>query len=64
MKVWFKYGLYWGLSMLIFLGIFFPVVDGTFSITKVVIGIPVFTTFGLLWGYFMFGRKNNKTLQQ
>ena len=64
MKNWIKYGLFWGLFMLIGMTILFPLIDGTFSITRFLIGIPVFTIFGLLWGYLLFRKKTNKKIAE
>lgn len=60
MKRWIKYGLYSGLSMLFAMGIFFPLLDGSFSAIRLLTGLPVFAIFGLLWGYFMFGKQTTK----
>jgi len=64
MKNWIKYGLFWGLCMLIGMTILFPLIDGNFSITKVLIGIPVFVGFGLLWGYLLFRKQTNKKITE
>ncbi len=62
MKKWIKYGLIWALCMLTGMGVVFPLLDGTFSAMKLLIALPIFLAFGLLWGYFMFGRKTAKKI--
>ena len=64
MKRWVRYGLFFGLCMLTGIMIIFPLIDGTFSITKLFIGIPVFTLFGLLWGYLLFRKQTNKKIAE
>jgi len=64
MKRWVRYGLFFGLCMLIGMMIIFPLIDGTFSITKLLIAIPIFTIFGLLWGYLLFRKQTNKKIAE
>ncbi|MFD2601082.1 MULTISPECIES: hypothetical protein [Flavobacterium] len=60
MKKWVKYGLLQGALMAFGLAIAFPILDGTFSTTNLVIGIPVFILSGLVWGYLMLGKQPKK----
>ena len=60
MKTWIKQGLIQAFRMLVVMGIVFPLVDNSFSVIRLLTGIPVFIGVGLLWGYFIFGRKTTK----
>ncbi len=62
MKKWVKQSLIQAFWMLMVLGVVFPLIDDTFSVTKLIIAIPVFVAFGLLWGYFMYGRNTTKKI--
>lgn len=55
MKLWVKQGLGWGLSMFIFMNIIFPLIDGDFGVLDIIIGIPLWTVAGLIFGYTVFG---------
>jgi hypothetical protein len=62
---WRYVGLRWGLFMYVFMTILFPLIDGE-GITqkKILIGIPVWTIAGLLFGLTMKaigGKKKNET---
>ena len=64
MKKWVKQSLIQAFWMLMVLGVVFPFIDGTFSVTKMIIALPVFIVFGLLWGYFMYGRNTTKKITE
>ena len=61
MKDWVRQGLGWGLCMFIFMNIIFPLIDGDFGVLDIVIGIPLWTVAGLIFGYAVFGWGNSKT---
>jgi len=51
-KNWVKFGLGWGLFMLFMLNVIFPLLDGGgISWQKILIGLPVWLAFGLIFGY-------------
>lgn len=52
MKSWIKFGLIWGVFMFLMMNIVFPLIDGNgLDIKRVLIGIPVWIVFGLIFGY-------------
>lgn len=55
MKLWVKQGLIWGLSMFLIMDIILPLAEGDFSILDIIIGIPLWTIGGLIFGYAVFG---------
>jgi len=63
MKKWIKYGLLWGLWMLLCINIILPLVEKDFNWTNVLIGLPIWTTAGLAFGYFMFGKTIKNTIK-
>lgn len=57
MKKWQKVGLIWGLSMFIFMCFVWPLISGEeITLKKILIGIPIWTIAGLLFGY---SQRNN-----
>jgi len=52
MKSWIKFGLFWGVFMAIFINVLFPLMDGTaINPMKLLVSIPVWLLFGLVFGY-------------
>ena len=52
MKSWIKFGLFWGVFMAIFINVLFPLMDGTaINSMKLLVSIPVWVLFGLVFGY-------------
>lgn len=52
MKPWIKFGLFWGLFMVLAIHIVFPLLDGTaIDPIKLLVSIPVWLVFGLIFGY-------------
>lgn len=52
MKSWVKFGLFWGLFMAVVLNVLFPLFDGTaIQPMKLLVSIPVWLMFGLIFGY-------------
>ncbi|APG65361.1 hypothetical protein LPB136_08350 [Tenacibaculum todarodis] len=57
MKKWQKVGLVWGLSMFIFMSFVWPLISGEeITLKKILIGIPIWTIAGFLFGY---SQRNN-----
>ena len=51
-KSWVKFGLGWGLFMLFMLNVVFPLLDGSgLSWQRILVAIPVWLAFGLIFGY-------------
>ena len=49
---WWIHGLLWGLFMYVVLIVLFPLFDGSgITLSKLLIGIPVWLSAGLLYGY-------------
>ncbi|MCO6146763.1 hypothetical protein [Flavobacterium sp. NRK1] len=64
MKKWVKQSFVQAFWVLMVLGVVFPLIDDTFSVTKLIIAIPVFIVFGLLLDYFMYGRDTTKKITE
>lgn len=61
MKSWVKFGLFWGLFMAIVLNVLFPLFDGTaIQPMKLLVSIPVWLVFGLIFGYVSRKRQPKK----
>jgi hypothetical protein len=51
---WVRQGLFWGLFMYVFTTLMFPLIDGEgITLRKTLIGIPIWTIGGLVFGYTM-----------
>lgn len=60
MKSWMKFGLIWGVVMFIILNIIFPLVDGEkIIVKKLLLFLPLWLVFGLIFGYISQSRKKN-----
>ncbi|MCR5862922.1 hypothetical protein LRS05_12600 [Flavobacterium sp. J372] len=58
MKSWMKFGLIWGVVMFIILNIIFPLVDGEkIIVKKLLLFLPLWLVFGLIFGYISQSRK-------
>lgn len=52
MKSWMKFGLIWGLFMCFIMNVALPLWDNEkLILPKILIGIPVWLVFGLIFGY-------------
>lgn len=52
MKDWMKFGLFWGIFMVLVLNVLFPLFDGEpIQPMKLLVSIPVWLVFGLIFGY-------------
>ena len=64
MKNWIKFGLIWGVFMLLIINVGFPVYDGDkLDITRMVVSFPVWIIFGLIFGYVSRSRKSGPNKQ-
>ena len=61
MKSWVRFGLIWGLFMMLMINVVFPLIDGT-GITwqKIAVAVPVWAVFGLIFGYVSQRKKTSK----
>lgn len=61
---WIKQGLFWAAYMYLFMTFLFPLVfNESYSMTKILIGIPLWIIFGLIYGYslkYFIERKRRK----
>jgi len=58
MKNWVKKGLLWGAIGYVVTMVLFPVIDGEdLSVTKLILGIPLWLIVGLALGYLVKGTK-------
>jgi hypothetical protein len=61
MKKWVKFGLLWGFFMLIMLNVIFPLLDGTgVPLKRLLVAIPVWLVFGLIFGYVSRKKESKK----
>ena len=52
MKSWVKFGLFWGLFMVVAIHIVFPLLDGkSIVLMELLVSIPLWILFGLVFGY-------------
>jgi hypothetical protein len=62
MKSWVKFGLIWGVFMMLAINVVFPLFDGTgISWVRLLVALPVWVVFGLIFGYV--SRKKDKGTQ-
>jgi hypothetical protein len=62
MKSWIKFGLFWGLFMALFINVIFPLFDGTSIVPmKLLVSVPVWLVFGLIFGYVSRKKEPKKT---
>ena len=58
MKNWVKKGLLWGAIGYVITMVLFPVIDGEdLSVTKLILGIPLWIIVGMALGYLIKGSK-------
>ena len=63
MKSWIKFGLFWGVFMATFINVLFPLMDGTATNPmKLLVSIPVWLLFGLVFGYVSRKKEPKKQL--
>ena len=64
MKNWVKFGLFWGLFMAIVINILFPLFDGQAIVPmKLLVSVPVWLIFGLIFGYVSRKKESKKPNQ-
>lgn len=62
MKKWVRSGLVWGGVLYILTMVVFPLFDHErFTLTKILLGIPLWIIVGLIIGYLLKGRKTDKS---
>ncbi len=62
MKKWVRSGLVWGGILYIITMIIFPLIDHEqFTVTKILLGIPLWIVVGLIIGYLLKNRKARKS---
>lgn len=61
MKSWVKFGLVWGVFMFTVINIIFPLADGEpITLNRVLIGLPVWLVFGIIFGYVSRRKKKKE----
>lgn len=64
MKSWVKFGLIWGVFMMLAINVVFPLFDGTgISVTRLLVALPVWLVFGLIFGYVSRKKDRSKENQ-
>jgi len=62
MKKWVRSGLVWGGVLYILTMVVFPLFDHErFTLTKILLGIPLWIITGLIIGYLLKGKKTDKS---
>jgi hypothetical protein len=62
MKKWVRSGLVWGGVLYILTMVVFPLFDHErFTLTKILLGIPLWIVVGLIIGYLLKGNKKDKS---
>ncbi|MHA3788070.1 hypothetical protein ACX0HA_07660 [Flavobacterium hauense] len=62
MKKWVRSGLVWGGVLYILTMVIFPLFDHErFTLSKILLGIPLWIVVGLIIGYLLKGRKTGKS---
>ncbi|MHA3788069.1 hypothetical protein ACX0HA_07655 [Flavobacterium hauense] len=63
-KPWIRFGLFWGLLMALFINVIFPLFDGTAIVPmKLLVSVPVWLIFGLIFGYVSRKKESKKPNQ-